>query len=114
MFIPGSLWFKLSGLVFYIHRRFLVIITGIPHINDSSIDRSATLRVVPKGRRQPPQSGDSLDNRLWSAATWAATHHQEKSTAKRVPLHSIAKLPEATPYGWRQIKDNQVFWRYVS
>ncbi len=51
-----------------------------------SIYRSATLRVVPKDQHQPPQSGDSTVNRLWSAATWAATHHQEKSTAKRVPL----------------------------
>ncbi len=95
MFIPGSLWFKLSGLVFYIHRRFLVIITGIPHINDSSIDRSATLRVVPKGRRQPPQSGDSLVNRLWSAATWAATHHQEKKhrEARASPVVPKASIP---------------------
>ncbi len=33
---------------------------------------------VPKGRRQPPQSGASLVNRLWSAATWAAYKEKRK------------------------------------
>ncbi len=53
------------------------------------------LRSVPNSRRHPPQSGDSLVNRLWSAATWAATHHQEKKhrEARASPVVPKASIP---------------------